>query len=118
MIGKRLIFLSKALVNSVELIYLHETQLTMSQMKNISFDGLQARLDEQLKYPSLFLFKFIAPLEKAQELVRIFAANPVTTKPSRYGNYISVTAELEMQSTEEIIEIYRAAARIEGVILL
>jgi len=48
----------------------------MSQMKNISFDGLQARLDEQLKYPSLFLFKFIAPLEKAQELVGIFAAKP------------------------------------------
>lgn len=87
-------------------------------MKDISFDGLQARLDEQLKYPSLFLFKFIAPLEKAQELIGIFEAKPFTTKSSRNGNYISVTAELEMQSSEEIIGIYRAAARIEGVILL
>ncbi|MCS7013012.1 MAG: DUF493 domain-containing protein [Chloroherpetonaceae bacterium] len=87
-------------------------------MKNISFDGLQARLDEQLTYPSLFLFKFIAPFEKAQELASLFEPKPFTTKLSRNGNYLSITAELEMQSTEEIIAIYRAASRIEGVIML
>lgn len=87
-------------------------------MKNISFDGLQARLDEQLTYPSLFLFKFIAPSDKAKELAMLFEPRPFTTKFSRNGNYLSITAELEMQSTAEIIEIYRAASQIEGVILL
>ncbi|KER09679.1 MAG: hypothetical protein HY22_10060 [[Candidatus Thermochlorobacteriaceae] bacterium GBChlB] len=86
-------------------------------MKDISFDRLQARLDEE-KYPSPFVFKFIAPLERVNDVIKIFNPSPVTTKSSRNGNYISVTAELEMHSSSEIISIYRAASAIDGVILL
>jgi uncharacterized protein len=90
----------------------------MSEQTDHQLYKLQLRLDEQLKYPAMFMFKFIAPIEQAQALKNIFRENPVKVKPSRNSNYISISAELEMQSSTEIIDIYKAASVIEGVILL
>lgn len=86
-------------------------------MNKPSFERLQMRLDE-LDYPTSFMFKFIAPIAGLVELRNLFEGYPVRFNPSRNGNYISVTAELEMQSSGEIIAIYEQAAKIQGVILL
>ena len=37
-------------------------------------------------------------------------ADPVKVRVSRQGNYISVTARMEMHSSYEIIALYKAAA--------
>ncbi|MFN3562135.1 MAG: DUF493 family protein [Chloroherpetonaceae bacterium] len=86
-------------------------------MNTPSFEKLQIQLDK-LDYPTAFMFKFIAPLAGLIQLRSIFEGYPVRVNPSRNGNYISITAELEMQSSVEIIAIYEQAAKVEGVILL
>ncbi len=86
-------------------------------MNSPSFERLQVQLDK-LDYPTAFMFKFIAPLAGLIQLRSIFKGHPVRFNPSRNGNYISITAELEMQSSREIIAIYEQAAKVEGVILL
>ncbi|MCS6988205.1 MAG: DUF493 domain-containing protein [Chloroherpetonaceae bacterium] len=86
-------------------------------MSEPSFEGLRMRLDE-LEYPTWFMFKFIAPLAGLVQLRNLFEGYPVRFNPSRNGNYIGITAELEMQSSSDIIAIYKQAAKIEGVILL
>lgn len=86
-------------------------------MQNPSFEKLQTQLDE-LKYPTSFMFKFIAPLAGLVQLRSIFEGYPVKVNPSRNGNYVSITAELEMQSSGDIIAIYEQAAKVDGVILL
>jgi uncharacterized protein len=85
---------------------------------NHRLQELKLRLDEQLQYPASFLFKFIVPIERAAELKTVFNNNPVTAKPSRNGNYVSLSSEYEVKSSDEIIDVYRAASRIEGVIML
>lgn len=87
-------------------------------MNEESLRSLQVKLDEFYQWPSKFMFKFIVPRGKADELTAFFAGRPFTTRPSKNGKYVSFTAELEMQSSEEVILLYREAGKIEGIIAL
>ena len=78
----------------------------------------QALLDDQIEFPSEYLFKFIAPVESLEELKSVFGHYPVEVRESRKGNYVSVTARIEMHSSDEVIAVYSAAAEIEDVISL
>jgi uncharacterized protein len=78
----------------------------------------QELLDAQNDWPSEYLFKFIAPSSGLGKLKAIFGRYPVKVRQSAQGNYVSVTALMEIHSSEEVIEIYRTAADVEGVISL
>lgn len=82
------------------------------------FDGLREKLDE-FSYPTSFLFKFIFPIEQLEEVKSIFQKDEkFEYRPSKQGNYLSLTCNAAVQSTEEIISIYKKAAEIKGVISL
>lgn len=78
----------------------------------------QALLDDQTEWPSKYLFKFIVPRAGLNELKAVFGEHPVKVRASTKGNYVSVTAKMEMQSSDEVIHIYRAAGEVDGVISL
>ena len=75
-------------------------------------------LDEQTEWPTRYVFKFIVPRAGQEALERVFGDHPVIVRASTRGNYVSVTAQMEMQSSDEVIEVYQAAGRVEGVISL
>jgi uncharacterized protein len=75
-------------------------------------------LDEQTTWPSEYMFKFIAPQDKLEDLKKVLAGHPVSIRESSKGNYISVTATIEVYSSEHVVAVYSAVAEIEGVILL
>jgi uncharacterized protein len=87
-------------------------------MDEESLRRLQVKLDEYHQWPSLFMFKFIVPREKTAELTTFLAKRPFTTRESKNGRFVSFTAEIEMQSSEEVIIFYREAGKIEGLIAL
>jgi hypothetical protein len=64
------------------------------------------------------MFKFIAPTSRVDELKGLFEGKPFTTRFSRTGKYVSITAEWELESSEEVISYYRQARKIPGVIAL
>ena len=82
------------------------------------WERFQHLLDDQMDWPSEFVFKFIAPQAGLNELKAVFGLHPVRVRSSRAGNYVSVTARMQMHSSYEIIAVYKAAATVEGVILL
>lgn len=82
------------------------------------WERFQKLLDEQMDWPSEFVFKFIVPQAGLNELKAVFGLHPVQTRSSRAGNYVSITARMEMHSSHEIIAVYKAAAAVKGVILL
>lgn len=87
-------------------------------MNQESLRSLQMKLDEYHQWPCRFMFKFIVPLDKADELTALFVGRPFTTRSSKNGKYVSFTAEIEMQSSEEVIALYREAGKIKGIIAL
>ena len=83
-----------------------------------SLESLKAKLDEQSSFPSLYMFKFIVPKNKVDEVKTLFPRHDVTTKPSSKGAYVSVTAKIMAKSSDEIISIYKEAWKIDGIISL
>ncbi len=84
----------------------------------LSRQNFKKKLDEQYSWPALYMFKFIVSKGRESEVAALFPSNEVSTKLSKNGNYISVTAKVMMRSSDEIIRIYEEAYKIEGVISL
>jgi uncharacterized protein len=79
-------------------------------------DNFREKLDQHHSWPSLYVFKFIVPTGKEGEVKLLFPRNTVTEKLSEHGKYTSVTAQVMMQSSEAVINIYIQASKIEGIV--
>ena len=90
-------------------------------MEPHNFDTLREHLTRDISWPSVYMFKFIAPAEN-----RIFALlhdlfphqAEFTNRHSAGGKYVSITVKELMLSVDEVIERYQKASAIEGVIVL
>ncbi|MBX2967942.1 MAG: DUF493 family protein [Cyclobacteriaceae bacterium] len=83
-----------------------------------SVESFRSKLEQHYSWPSLYMFKFIVPKGKETEVRNLFPAHEVTEKPSREGNYTSLTIQIMAPSSNVVIEIYQKAAAIEGLIAL
>jgi uncharacterized protein len=80
--------------------------------------SFQQKLDQHYSWPSLYIFKFIVPKGKEEEVKRLLPMHTSTEKSSREGKYTSITIQVMAQSSTTVIEVYRKAATIEGLIAL
>ena len=88
-------------------------------MDGTSEQSFKERLDGYYDWPCGYVFKFIAPRERLGEVVALFAEEvEVSTRESKKGNYVSVTAEVVVHGSDEVIAVYRRAGEIEGVMPL
>ncbi len=81
------------------------------------YSGLREQL-ELLEWPRIYPFKFIVPIDKVDEIYKLFRKQDTTTKVSKKGNYISVTAKPFMYNSDKVIEVYEKAAEIDGIMAL
>jgi putative lipoic acid-binding regulatory protein len=86
-------------------------------MDDANFETLTDKLDQK-DWPSDYMFKFIVPSDNESELLMIFKDEVTTSRPSKNGKYISITSTVFALSSEAVIEIYKEAAKVEGVIAL
>ncbi len=80
--------------------------------------AFKERLDQHYSWPAKYLFKFIVPRGNEIAFEDIFPNTPLTLKASSGGKYVSVTVNVLMKSTSEVIEVYKKAYAIEGIISL
>lgn len=80
--------------------------------------SFREKLDQHHAWPSLYIFKFIVPSGKELQVKELFPLHTTTERASKQGKYTSVTVQMMMPSAEEVIEIYKKAAEIEGLIAL
>lgn len=81
-------------------------------------ERLKALLENNHKFPTEYMFKFIVPQAKEQEVKNIFPYENIRMNFSKRGKYISITVELYMESAEAVLQVYAAANNIEGLIAL
>lgn len=86
------------------------------------YDKLRESLKETTSWPSEYLFKFIVPSakEKIKTIEDIFdnTGAVIKTKESRKGTYTSVSVNLRMEDPDAVIDMYKRAAVVEGIISL
>lgn len=80
--------------------------------------SFREKLDQHYAWPSLYMFKFIVPTGKENQVKELFPLHTTTEKQSRQGNYTSITVQMMMPSSEAVIGIYEQASVIEGLIAL
>lgn len=93
----------------------------MSVVDEEFLKSLQKKLDETTEWPSVYMFKFIIPADNRRIAMveALFSAEAnITSKESSGGKYISITGKVVMLNALEVIEKYRSAAKIEGLIAL
>ncbi|PRY89530.1 DUF493 domain-containing protein [Mongoliibacter ruber] len=81
-------------------------------------ESFKEKLDAQSSFPSLYMFKFIVPNGKEEEVGKLLPNNKMELKQSSKGKYVSVTIKAMMSSSDVILDIYEKASKIEGVIAL
>ena len=86
--------------------------------KDAWWERFQQLLDEQNDWPAPYTYKFIAPVAKVDELKALFGQVELKVRPSRKGNYQSITAVMTMHSSDEVVAMYHAVSAVEGVIAL
>ena len=82
-------------------------------------NSFKEKLDKFYAWPSLYTFKFIVPIGKQEELRQLFPLHTTATeKSSQNGKYVSLTYHMMMPSGESVVEVYKKAAAIEGIVAL
>jgi uncharacterized protein len=81
-------------------------------------NSFREKLDQHYTWPSLYVFKFIVPSGKEDEVKQLFPLHTSHEKSSKQGNYKSVTVEMMMPSGDAVLEIYIKASKIEGIVAL
>jgi len=86
------------------------------------YQKLKTQLDETTKFPTDYLYKFIVSAEgdRVEQVQKIFdnKGAVINTKKSKTGKYISVSIVIKLKSSDEVIQYYKEAEKIEGIISL
>lgn len=87
-------------------------------MNEHTINSFREKLDAHYTWPAVYLFKFIVPVGKEDEVKKLFPGHTPSEKLSKQGNYVSVTAAIHMVSSDAVIDIYIKASAIEGIVAL
>lgn len=90
-------------------------------MKDQDYSELKKKLNESGSWPRVYFFKFIVPSDnqKLAQVEALFGAEAnVLLKQSSKGNYVSISAKELMLNAEGVIDRYKRASKIEGLMAL
>lgn len=76
------------------------------------------KLETQHSFPGIYMFKFIVPVAKKDEVLQILPQGTLSFKESAKNTYISVTLKTNVNSSDEVIQVYEKAHKIEGIVAL
>lgn len=129
------------------LMYPNEDPISMQRLEDASpewWKQFESLLDEQMEWPSSYMFKFIVPQEGVEKVKSALheelasaadaeieddllsasgqqdgqAEQHLRVRSSSKGNYKSVTLEKKVASSQEVIALYKSVRGIDGVIAL
>jgi len=86
------------------------------------YERLKTELDMSNTWPAEYLFKFIVPsdtakIKKIEEAFDCMGAVIKTTK-SKTGKFTSISVDVQVKDSQEIIDKYLEVSTIEGIISL
>ncbi len=80
--------------------------------------SFKEKLEKAHSFPDAYIFKFIVKSEFQNEVECLVDDADITVKSSSGNKYISVTVVARMNSSTEVIEVYKRAKEIDGIISL
>jgi hypothetical protein len=88
-------------------------------MDETALSALKTKLDEVHVWPCVYIFKFIVKKEQTPEIEALFKSDtPFERRDSKGGKYVGMTAQVLMDTSTDVIHVYREALKINGCIAL
>ena len=86
------------------------------------YDRLKVELDLSNTWPAIYLFKFIVPTE-SDNVKRVESAfecmgGDINTRMSKRGKITSISIDVTMKDSQEIVDKYLEVSTIEGIVSL
>lgn len=86
------------------------------------YKKLKLQLEDTSTWPSVYLYKFIVPTDKAKikQIEKIFdnTGAVIESKKSKKGTYTSLSVTVNLKNADEVIKKYKEVGEVEGVISL
>ncbi|SDX52110.1 DUF493 family protein [Flavobacterium degerlachei] len=86
------------------------------------YERLKVELDMSNTWPALYLFKFIVPTEsdniKRVEMAFDCMGAVIKTTKSKTGKFTSVSIDVQVKDSQEVIDKYLEVSTIKGIISL
>ncbi len=83
-----------------------------------NIENFKNQLENHYDFPTDYLFKFIVPLKQVEKLKSLFPPGKISIKHSKTGKYVGITCKMNVESSNQIIDIYNEAYLIKGIISL
>jgi uncharacterized protein len=80
--------------------------------------SFKQKLDAVYVWPALYIFKFIVPRQRVEDVKMLFPNHFSSEKQSEKGKYTSVTINMMMPSSDAVVDVYQKVKHIEGLIAL
>ena len=87
-------------------------------MSDDKFAYLRKQLETEFEFPLKYMFKFIVPHGKVEEVKPLFETGVVRERPSSTGKYKSITITMIVLSPDDVIDKYKSVLHIEGIVAL
>ncbi len=90
-------------------------------MTEDEINSFRQKLIQSMSFPGVYMFKFIITSEHRNIALvdNLFGPEAeLSTKESTEGKYTSITARQVVMNVDEIIDVYRKAAKIKGIMFL
>ena len=81
-------------------------------------NAFKEKLESNHDFPGDYTFKFIVKPEHEEEVKSLLNGADIKLKPSSGNKYVSITLNKKMESSYDVIEVYKKAHTIEGIIAL
>lgn len=85
---------------------------------DFSSESFKEKLESVHTFPTLYMFKFIVPHAQIDKVKAILPKHDMELKESKGGKYISATIRVMAGSSDQVIDIYKKAKDIEGIVAL
>ncbi len=83
-----------------------------------SYSSFREKLDQEHSFPGTYVFKFIAPSDKIDEIKNLLPPGELSFRRSSNAKYTSVTLQAQVKTSHEVVEVYLSMKDIKGVIAL
>ena len=95
----------------------------MEDKKEEFYTRFKKELEENVKWPSLYMYKFILKSNKENDIIELTnkfsdLSPDIITKTSTKGKFTSITIKANMNSADEVIKRYKNIAHLKEVMAL
>lgn len=81
-------------------------------------ESFRQKVEDQHTFPGYYTFKFIVPREKRDNVLAFLPEGEISFRESANGKYVSVTAKIKLQTSQQVLDVYIVANNIDGLIAL